>query len=207
MADSSNSTRVPCATPDNFDPVEWLAEFERNGGWWLLGADYRLTMSVQLAGFTDNQNEIAGRMFIASRNDPELSDALRAHFRGLGVSMEASGRALPAVASLAAPNLVVSGDAVPSQRPDARFWEAHNEWRRRTDAWDADPSEERWDNHGDEVCDALTAMWMIPVSTALALLTKLNAVEFQDINLPEPVGSSMIMAKWDFDRIVARELA
>ena len=78
MADSSNSTSAPCAIPPDFYPAAWLDQFEQVGGWWVIGADGKISAGWMLENFTDEQSMAARRQLADLNQRPDKCAAVGA---------------------------------------------------------------------------------------------------------------------------------
>lgn len=96
-----------------------------------------------------------------------------------------------------------------SPLPDAKFWAAHSKWKSLKDQWEANgnQADEAFDRQRGQVTDAFNAMWLTPVRSAYALGAKLDSINFAEVELPEPAGSTTEMLKWDLYRMIMLELA
>jgi len=93
QVDSACANPVPVEAPNTtqplpaFDPAAWLAEFERNGGWWVPRPEARPGLGRALEGYTEDQTMTCCRMFKDVTTDPDKRTALREHLAARLVSL------------------------------------------------------------------------------------------------------------------------
>jgi len=159
MADSSNSTLAPNANPNEFDPVEWLARFKAVSGWWLIGADDKLTVGWHLMDSPSDQAMQAREIYREIEKDPARRAAVQ--------------------------ESILAGHPLHPVHPQVRAILEPLERGQLTaaDAWEAlvvrlreveDPAVEATDETIELAGDLATALMAMPAPNAAALCWKLD---------------------------------
>ena len=161
MANSERSRGAPGAHA--FDAATWLSQFAAVGGWWLVGADERISLGWMIEGYSIAENAAAAALWSEAKADPDKVTAIRDHLRSRG-PVRPSGdqaRAFCIADNLDPPSghrlttFVKLADPAPPAQPLAQ---AQQMWRAAFDAFTAaDEAEEEFRRTIYQPADAAAA--------------------------------------------------